>query len=108
MSVDPGWLFLSLVVGGVGFVLFAYGKKQERWPHLVAGLALMVYPNFVSSIGALAGVGVALCVGLWPAVRNGWQLQVLRSRSYRKRRRSSLPPEHPARNRGARHEHRRQ
>jgi len=70
MSLDPGWLFLSFVVGGVGFVLFVYGKKQERCPHLVAGLALMVYPYFVSSIGAL--VGVALCVGLWLAVRNGW------------------------------------
>jgi C4-dicarboxylate transporter len=65
-------VFLSLVVDGVGFVLFGYGKKQERWPYLVAGLALIVYPYFASSIGALAGLGVALCVGLWPAVRNGW------------------------------------
>jgi hypothetical protein len=72
MSLDPGWLFLSLVVGGVGFVLFVYGKKQERWPQLVTGLALMVYPYFVTSIGGLVGVGVALCIGLWLAVRNGW------------------------------------
>jgi hypothetical protein len=72
MSLDPGWLFLSLVIGGVGFVLFVYGKKQERWPQLVTGIALMIYPYFVSSLAALVGVGVALCVGLWLAVRNGW------------------------------------
>jgi hypothetical protein len=72
MSLDPGWLFLSLVIGGIGFVLFVYGRKQERWPQLVAGLALMIYPYFVSSLGALIGVAAALCIGLWLAVRNGW------------------------------------
>jgi hypothetical protein len=39
---DPTWIFLSLIPGGIGFVLFVYGKKQQRWPHLVAGLAMMV------------------------------------------------------------------
>jgi hypothetical protein len=72
MSLDPGWLFLSLVIGGVGFVLFVYGKKQERWPQLVTGIALMIYPYFVSSLGALLGVGLLLCVALWLALRNGW------------------------------------
>ena len=31
MALDPMWLFLSLIPGGVGFVLFVYGKKQQRW-----------------------------------------------------------------------------
>ena len=72
MSIDPTWLFLSLVPGGIGFVLFVYGKKQERWPHLVAGLAFMVYPYFATSLVSLTLVGVALGVGLWLAVRAGW------------------------------------
>ena len=38
MSLDPTWLMLSLIPGGIGFVLFVYGKTQERWPHLIAGL----------------------------------------------------------------------
>ncbi len=38
MSLDPTLLFLSLIPGGIGFVLFVYGKKQERSPQLVAGL----------------------------------------------------------------------
>jgi len=38
MSLDPTRLFVSLIAGGVGFVLFVYGKKQQRWPQLAAGL----------------------------------------------------------------------
>jgi hypothetical protein len=72
MSLDPTWLFLSLIIGGAGFVLFVYGRKQERWPQLVAGLLLMVYPYFVSGTISLVGVGVALSVGLWLAIRLGW------------------------------------
>src|SRR5438045_8124385 len=44
MNMDPTWLFLSLIPSAIGFVLLVYGKKQGRWPHLVAGLALSVYP----------------------------------------------------------------
>jgi 4-hydroxybenzoate polyprenyltransferase len=69
---DPTWLFLSLIPGGVGFVLFVYGKKQERWPQLVAGIAFMVYPYFADSATSLIVVGVALGIALWLAVRSGW------------------------------------
>ena len=72
MSFDPTWLFLSLIPGGVGFVLFVYGKKQERWPHLVAGLAFMVYPYFATTVTSLVVVGAALGAALWLAVRGGW------------------------------------
>ena len=53
-------------------MLFVYGKKQERWPQLAAGVAFMVYPYFTQSIASLLGVGVALSVALWLAVRSGW------------------------------------
>jgi hypothetical protein len=72
MSLDPTWLFLSLIPGGIGFVLFVYGKKQERWPHLIAGLVLMVYPYFTQTTPLLIGVGVAVCGALWLGVRAGW------------------------------------
>jgi hypothetical protein len=72
MSVDPLWLFLSLIPGGVGFVLFIYGKKQGRWGLAVAGVAFMVYPYFTESLAALAGVGVALGILTWVAVSGGW------------------------------------
>jgi hypothetical protein len=72
MDFDPTWLFLSLIPSGVGFVLLTYGRKQERWPYVVAGLIFMVYPYFTDSLTALIGVGVALGVALWLAVRSGW------------------------------------
>jgi hypothetical protein len=72
MSVDPLWLFLSLIPGGVGFVLLVYGKKQGQWSMAVAGVGFMVYPYFTASIAALLGVGVALGVLTWAAARAGW------------------------------------
>jgi hypothetical protein len=71
MWFDPTWLFLSLIPGGVGFVLFTYGRKQERWPQLAAGVAFMVYPYFAESITALIVIGLVLSVALWLAVRAG-------------------------------------
>ena len=72
MSVDPTWLFLSLIPSGIGFVLFVYGKKQERLPHMLAGIVFTVYPYFTSSTVALVGVGALVGTGLWMAVRAGW------------------------------------
>jgi hypothetical protein len=72
MSFDPTWLFLSLIPGGVGFVLFVYGKKQGRWAMVVAGLVFMVYPYFTESITVLIAVGAVLGVVTWAALRGGW------------------------------------
>lgn len=72
MSFDPTWLFVSLIPSGIGFVLFVYGKKQERWPQLAAGLMLMVYPYFTPGLTWLIGGGAAIGLALWYALRLGW------------------------------------
>ena len=72
MSFDPIWLFLSMIPAGIGFILFVYGKKQQRWPHLAAGLLLMVYPYFTPTALSLFGVGAVICAALWYVVRLGW------------------------------------
>jgi len=72
MSLDPTWLFLSLIPGGVGFVFFVYGKKQSRWPQLVAGLLLMVYPYFATTTSSLVATGLIIGAALWWTVRLGW------------------------------------
>ena len=72
MSFDATTLFLGLITGGIGFVLFVYGKKQERWPHLIAGLLYMVYPYFVGSAAGIIALGIVLAAGLWLAVRQGY------------------------------------
>jgi hypothetical protein len=72
MPFDPTWLFLSLIPGGIGFVLFVYGKKQQRWPQLIAGLLFMVYPYFATSVLSLVVIGGIIGFVLWYAVRLGW------------------------------------
>lgn len=72
MSLDPALLFLSLLTGGVGFVLLVYGKKEGRWPYLVAGLLFLVYPYFLDTAAAVVAVGLALGAALWFAVRQGY------------------------------------
>ena len=72
MSLDPAWLFLSLITSGLGFVLFVYGKKQQRWPQLAAGLIFMVYPYFAPSLVSLVAIGVVSGGVLWYAIRLGW------------------------------------
>jgi hypothetical protein len=72
VSLDPWWLFLSLFPSGAGFVLFVYGRKQQRWLLLAFGIVFMAYPYFAQTIATLIGVGVALSIALWLAVRAGW------------------------------------
>ena len=72
MDLDATWLFLSLIPSAVGFVLMVYGKKQGRWPHALAGVLLLVYPYFTSSMTGLVGVGAAIGLGLYFALQAGW------------------------------------
>ncbi len=72
MHLDAGWLFASLIVSAVGFILLHYGRKMARVPHVVAGLALMIYPYFVPGALANALIGVGVVAILWLAVRLGW------------------------------------
>jgi hypothetical protein len=72
MHLDGGWLFASLIVSAVGFILLHSGRKMARVPHVVAGLALMVYPYFVPGALANALIAVGVLAVLWLAVRLGW------------------------------------
>jgi hypothetical protein len=72
MSLDPGLLFLSLLTSGLGFVLFTYGRKQDRYPQVAAGIALIVYPYFVPTLIANLLVGAAIVGAMWIAIRQGW------------------------------------
>lgn len=70
--MDPTWLMLSLVVSGIGYVLFHYGRKQVRMPQLLAGVALMVYPYFTPGTASLASVGLVIGVLLYVFLQLGW------------------------------------
>ena len=68
---DGNALLLSLLIGCIGFVCFAYGKKQQRFPQMVAGIILCVYPYFVSDLMLMGGIAVAVLALLAAAVRLG-------------------------------------
>ena len=72
MDVDATWLLLSLIPGGAGFVLLAYGRKAGRWPHALAGVLYLAYPYFTNSLFGLVGVGAAIGIALAYAVQQGW------------------------------------
>ena len=42
-------LMLSILFGSIGAGYFIYGKKQQQFVPLLTGLALCVYPYFLSS-----------------------------------------------------------
>jgi len=71
MEFSPGSLFASVLIGAVGFGLFQYGRKQQRIPQLVTGVALMGYPYFVASVGWMLVVGAVLLAGLYAAIKSG-------------------------------------
>ena len=53
-------LLWGLLFGSIGLGYFIYGKKQRAVVPLVCGLALMVFPYFVSNALLLVGIGVML------------------------------------------------
>jgi hypothetical protein len=72
MDFDPALLMLSLIPSGIGFVLFVYGRKSDRWPHLVTGIAFMAYPYFTGSIVSMLSVGGLLGAALYVMIQLGW------------------------------------
>jgi len=59
-TLNESWLLWGLLFGSVGLGFFLYGKKQRAVVPLVCGLALMVYPYFVSNTLLLVAIGVVL------------------------------------------------
>ena len=53
-------LLWGLLFGSIGLGYFMYGRKQRSPVPLVCGLALMVFPYFVSNVPLLLAIGAAL------------------------------------------------
>jgi hypothetical protein len=71
MDLETSSLIASIIVGSIGFVVFVYGKRQQRVPQIVVGLALMGFPYFVPGVVPVAIIAAVLLVGLWFAIRLG-------------------------------------
>jgi len=72
VNFDASSLVAGLVVSGVGFVFFSYGRKMSRPPHVITGLVLMIFPYFVGNVLAMFAIGAVLCGLLYGATRAGY------------------------------------
>ena len=60
--MDTATLYWGLLFGSIGLAFFVYGKKQQAFVPLLCGLALMVFPYFVSNTLLLVAVGGVLVI----------------------------------------------
>ena len=58
--MDTAMLLWGLLFGCIGLGYFMYGKRQANGVVRYAGLALMVYPYFLTNHYALVAIGGAL------------------------------------------------
>ncbi len=72
MDLDANAILASIVISGIGTVALVYGKRQARFPHMIAGVLLIAYPFFISNLFLMAGIAIVILAALWGAVRFGW------------------------------------
>jgi predicted membrane protein len=60
--VDTSLLIWGMLFGIIGLGFFTYGKKQKAVVPLCTGVALFIFPYFISNVYILVFVGVALVV----------------------------------------------
>lgn len=65
MEFSPYNLLAGFIFGTIGWGAYLFGRRLERWKPVTIGLALMIYPYFLTNRWLLWGTGVALLVTLW-------------------------------------------
>jgi predicted membrane protein len=60
MRLDTSSLLWGLLFGSIGLGFLIYGRKQRAVVPLVCGLALMIYPYFISNTVLLIAIGIVL------------------------------------------------
>jgi hypothetical protein len=58
--LDTSSLLWGLLFGSIGLGFFVYGKRQKTVVPFACGLALMIFPYFVSNTILLVVLGLAL------------------------------------------------
>ncbi len=60
--MDETQLILTMLFGGIGLGFFIYGKNQRAIVPLSVGIALFIFPYFVTELYVLFLVGALLVV----------------------------------------------
>ena len=63
--MSEGWLWWGLLSSSIGLGYFVYGKRQKAAVPLLCGIALMVFPYFVSNLWVMVLLGAALMALPW-------------------------------------------
>ena len=58
--MDTSALLWGLLFGSIGLGFFVYGRRQKTVVPLVCGIALMIFPYFVSNTVLLVALGLVL------------------------------------------------
>jgi len=58
--MDTSSFLWGLLFGSIGLGFFVYGRRQKTVVPLVCGVALMIFPYFVSNTVLLVMLGLAL------------------------------------------------
>ena len=58
--MNESTLVWSVLFSALGLGFFSYGRKQRRTVPLLCGIALMIYPYFISNTLLMVGIGVVL------------------------------------------------
>ena len=65
LNLSAANLIGGFVFGSIGFVAFIYGKRMNLWKPMFLGIALMVYPYFVSNDAVMIAIGAIGTAGLF-------------------------------------------
>ncbi len=58
--MDTSSLIWGMLFGAIGMGFFIYGKRQRAVVPLLTGVALSIFPYFISNVYIMVIVGVAL------------------------------------------------
>ena len=70
--LDANFLFASLFWGSVGIGYCIYGKRQQSWAPLAAGVIMIVVSYFISSALLMSLICAALMALVFLLLRQGY------------------------------------
>jgi hypothetical protein len=65
LNLSAANLIGGFVFGSIGFVAFIYGKRMNLWKPMLLGIALMIYPYFISNDAVMIAIGAIGTAGLF-------------------------------------------